>query len=310
MDEFEANLEKTFILLGIDRPEVSHLNDSIINILSEIESNHKTLECINIPTMSQRQVKQSAQKFMTEKFKLHKIKYKGFLLDVERQILKHIKSEDTVQKLVNNTGININPFQLPVNFIGINGRDTGIEFAGLYHHNGTVVSDTIPYFYCINLEQKTNIFTDSSYVHELTHSQLIDKDRKIKNYYNFEVLSIFLELLIIYEKNSDLLCRIENQYRLYELLEYKELYFEYINNIEEHSSGELIEFGKYFESDLKAYYLLIEYINGTPATKKYILSSIQDIFDANLDLESFLKNISATTDNIYQDQRLIKYFCQ
>lgn len=310
MDEFEQYLEKTCILLGIDKPEPLSLNNSIISILNEIEDAHKTLDCINIPTMSRKEVKQNTQKFMTEKFKLHKIKYKGFLSNIERRILPFIKSADMARILVNNTGINITPFKLPVNFIGVNGRDIGLVYAGLYRHNGTYLSDTIPYFYHINLEQKPNLFTDSSYVHELTHSQLIDKERKIKNYYNFEVLSIFLESLIIYEKNSDLLCRIADQYRLYELLEYKELYSEYINGIEDHSYGELVEYGKYFASDLKAYYLLIEYINGSPAIRKYILRSIQDIFDGKLDLESFLDNIGATTDNIYQDRGLIKYFCR
>lgn len=310
MDEFELTLEKTFILLGIDRPEVTHLNYSIINILNEIEANHKNLERISIPQISQKEVKQNTQKFMMEKFKLHKIKYKGFLSNIENRILPFIKSEDMARILVNNTGVNINPFKLPVNFIGVNGRDIGIVYAGIYRYNDSYLFDTIPYFSYINLEQKPNLFTDSSYVHELTHSQLIDKEKKIKNFYNFEVLSVFLESLIIYEKNSDLLCRIADQYRLYELLEYRELYYEYINGIEDHSYGELIECGKYFESDLKAYYLLIEYINGSPTIKKYILSSIQDIFDAKLDLESFLDNIGATIDNIYQDRRLIKYFCR
>lgn len=310
MDKIEQDINRLIILLGIEKPEITVLNDSLIEMINEIDANHKSLDCIDIPPISKRTVKQNTQKFMTEKLKLHPIRYKGILLNIERKLLKLIKSEEKARMLVNNMAININPFDLPVYFINQNTWLNSISFAGLYNFNDSYIRDTLPFFDCIYLERNPNNLTDSSYVHELTHSQLIDDERKIKKYCNFEVLPIFLDLLITYEKNSVLLCRVENQSRLNELKDYKDSYLKYKQDSENTSYGELIELGKYFESDLKAYYLLIEYINGTPAIKKYILSSIQDVFDANLDLESFLDNIGATLDNISNDRRLVKYFCR
>ena len=96
----------------------------------------------------------------------------------------------------------------------------------------------------------------------------------IKKYYNSEVLSIFLELLNVYEsKKQEKLLPLQNACRLTEL--YQELYMleEHSKGIKEYEHNDLIEASKYTESIFKAYGLFTEYLLGSNALKKYILNS-------------------------------------
>ena len=76
--------------------------------------------------------------------------------------------------------------------------------------------------------------------------------------------------------------------------------------IKEYDKEDLIDGTKYTESILKAYGLFTEYVLGSPALKKYILNSIQNIFNGTLQLEELLDEFELTSSSVANDNRVRK----
>lgn len=245
--------------------------------------------------------------FFNRHFKLHKIPYKNELrCDIDKFVLKHLPGIKIPLK-IHNVARNIHPFNLPVRYTGETMIECMVVENVTYIATDYFIDNMKLSFKEIILPPQVTQLTASSYVHEVTHTQLAHVKGIIKDYYNSEVLSIFLEILCVSE-NSDRLLSLQDAMRLTEL--YQELY-----TLEENSKGvstfskdDLIDSTKYTTSILKAYHLFVEYYYGTPALKKYILTTIQNIFDGNLQLEELLDEFEITIDNAVDNPKLTRYF--
>lgn len=260
------------------------------------------------PSNKDKELKE-AKDFFNKKFKLHKIPYKGELrCSLDYYILRYIPGIELPLRLHNITRY-IHPFDLPV-------RYTSETISECMVVENITFIDTEDFLKRMKLSFKEIILpptitelTSSSYVHEITHTQLAHVRGIIKDYYNSEVLSIFLEILNVYEsENSKTLLPLQDAVRLTEL--YQELHMLVSHNIgvENHSEEELIDASKYSISILKAYGLFIEYLNGSPALKKYILTSIQNIFNGDLCLEELLDEFELTPERVAKDEKVLSYF--
>ena len=140
--------------------------------------------------------------------------------------------------------------------------------------------------------------TAVTYIHEIAHTQLASKKGIIRDYYNMEVLSIFIELLYAFELDAntfqfDLVDRI-NQL----LVSYYSMYL-YENSIDDDSIDDdyddydYCSNGQYLLSTLKAFSLFKLYLLGSNKQKNEILRYCQNVFDADQSLEELLshKNI-------------------
>lgn len=147
----------------------------------------------------------------------------------------------------------------------------------------------------IDLSSRVTIVTPPVYVHEITHSQLQSNLGSVRYYKNIELLPFFLELVCSYDMGEhDYILKIVEKFLANEIVKYR-------NEIINHETGaykmtreELVETGKYLCSTISALNLFIRYYQGSPSTKKYILTEIQKIFDGLQDLEEFTKRFGVT----------------
>ena len=251
----------------------------------------------------------SAKSFFNKKFKLHKIPYKGELrCDLDHFILKNIPGIEIPLRLHNITRY-IHPFDLPTKFTSDNITDCMVVENVTFINSEEFFKRMKISFKEIILPQTITELTSSSYVHEITHTQLAHIKGIVKDYYNSEVLSIFLEILNVYEdSNSNKLLPLQDAVRLTEL--YQELYMLELNSkgLETYEESKLIDASKYSQSILNAYGLFVEYFYGSTNLRKYILNSIQNIFNGTLQLEELLSEFELTPNCVCKDEKVKKYF--
>lgn len=151
--------------------------------------------------------------------------------------------------------------------------------------------------------------TSSSYVHEITHTQVDSLKGSLEEYYNVEVLSIFNELFhaSILDKDEKIL-RLNDSRRIYEMsITAQELRknFDGKNNMDR---NELLDCCKYLISDLKAYDLFITFYNANNSVKNDILDDVQSVFDGIITVEELLAKYDVTLDSIEDSPKMLKYF--
>ena len=281
----------------------------VIDTCNEISDSWTTLENPQIYSKSSKEIKVNARRFMDGKFKLHKIPYKNLLFDLDLKLLSKMRNIDTCLKINNATGICISPYHLPISFTAFDGTGCTVVENVAYIDDDYYLEHMKVSFKEIRLQKNISEITESSYVHELTHTQTLDRKGSIRELCNSEVLPIFLELLNIYESGSSTLIKINDTLRFSELVnDLNVLDFVRTGDIDI-TEDEILSHTTYATSISKAYRLLIEYINGTPALRKYILRCIQNIFDGNLALEELLDEFEITFDSCFEDKKLLIYFC-
>lgn len=145
--------------------------------------------------------------------------------------------------------------------------------------------------------------TSVSYVHEVTHIELDSIPGIVSEYYNSEVLSIFLELLYSYSTGENLL-RVNESNRILELVNMLEI----VLTTSKEERDTLLEGSKYICSTLKALALFINYYYGSSSIKKEILSLVQKVFDGTIRLEELLSKYDITYESSQDEKRLKKYF--
>lgn len=284
-------------------------NEKVIDFATFIEDLEIEKKKFFLGPTTKQEVLLNSQAFFNRHFRLHKIPYKGdFRCKLDKFILLHVPGIETPLKIHNITR-RINPFDLPVRF----SSDSIVECMVVENLTFINVDDFLNRmqvsFKEIILPPQIHELTESSYVHELTHTQLAHQRGIIRNYYNSEIPSIFLELLNIYEsEKSEKLLPLQDAMRLRELYETLYRLQSHAKGVTEESQDTLIDSTKYAESIIKAYNLFVEYYYGTPAMKKYILTCIQNILDGNLQLEELLEEFEITVDSSLDNPKLIKYF--
>lgn len=150
------------------------------------------------------------------------------------------------------------------------------------------------------LTGKLSELTSGIYIHEIVHSQL-ENINGVKNYLNYEVLSVFFDKLtaLHLDKSGDLLKK--NESLRFNTLK-QSIYLLLDDNLP--LVGKLIA-SMSVSSLLQAEHLFDRYVYGTPKEKNDILEQIQNIFDANCQVEDLLAANEITFDNS-QNYELIK----
>lgn len=247
----------------------------------------------------------NAHNFLNSHFKLHKIPYKGTTrCKLDKYILKYSPDIETALKL-HNISRYIHPYNLPVKFTSPSIIECMVVENITFISVDEFLNRMNLSFKEIVLSPQITELTESSYVHELTHTQLAHQRGIIKNYYNSEVLSIFLEILNVYESyKTKTLLPLEDALRLTEL--YDILYR--LKSVNNETYEDLIEATKYAESIIKAYHLFVEYYYGSSVLRKHILTKIQNILDGKIQLEELLDEFEITTHTTINNPNVKKYF--
>ena len=153
----------------------------------------------------------------------------------------------------------------------------------------------------LDLSNELSPLSRLAYTHEVAHTELNHIKGIIEQYYNTEVISIFLELVHAFEEGEDLLhihdaARLRNlQGAIYEL--------------EQATSCEsiLIESSLYTVSTLKAYELFIKFYIGSINTKREIMYYVQRLFNQEITLEDLLWHFNISFESSQNPDLLKRY---
>ena len=140
--------------------------------------------------------------------------------------------------------------------------------------------------------------------HEIVHTQIEKNPNLLTNYYNREVLSIFVEMIIsnsLDDKTLDNIMRYRFQ-NVYECIVDLSYYGDVI-----FTSDKIFQFRCYLSSSLKALHLYDIYINSNREKRVEILSLVEDVFRDKITVEDFLYIMHVTYDNS-KDVELVKHY--
>lgn len=272
----------------IATPSIINPSDKLIETLKLYETlpiAHKNYE---VHTMTIEDALYDAQKFLMYYYKLHKVPSVSIHKLFGHQI--HI-------------GRTINPLKLPVNLVP--GDDI---FSGSVTE---IITNRKPHiiFSAINLNGQITEQTSSSYVHEITHTQLDRLKGSTQEYYNMEVLSIFNELFhASILDNDERILRLNDSRRIYEMSISAQELRNHHDGKSLMSRDELLDCCKYLISDLKAYKLFAIFYSANDTIKNEILDDIQSIFDGFMTVEELLAKYEITLESVENSPQILKYY--
>ena len=274
------------------------LDDHLKSVMKDISD--ISLESLfggNISLIKKDAMRKDAMKYMRSLFYLHPIGH----LDNKtlNKLLKnrYIRTHFDIPYYYNTSAKMIDPFDLPIKYI------QGSIFAGSLCAQTLITEDEewldiiLPelnvYFTHITLPKKITSIATTSYVHEITHTQLESHKGIVKEYYHAEILSIFMELLHSYDSSianhkTNLVNRIENLLaNFYSIFLFQTNQVEKIND-PNYSICSYHRDIQYFYSIFMAFHLFSLYQDGSSNIKKEMLTRMQKVFDGDISLEEFL----------------------
>ena len=285
----KPTIEEEIVLRGYEQePEIIIPTKEIVEISPILDD--PFLELLPVHKEKIKKTKNSTIDFYETFFKLQRVPY-----FIERKIGPFITTKAG----------DIHPFALPLK----QEKDTD-EFYGSLNE---VIFFTEPYktiyYKSISLSQNITELSKLAYTHEIAHSQLNHVRGLIKEYYNTEVISIFLELVHALELNDgEYLLTAHDSIRLTELKYIiDELNKYYDRRNEPEIKKVLLEGSLYLQSTLQAYNLFIKYYNSPISIKKEILQSIQKLFDQERSLEELLSHFDISFDSSIDKNKIHSY---
>lgn len=236
--------------------------------------------------------------FLRNKFILHKVPYADEVMIKLKLHGRLVRSENDLIKLYNGVGRLVDPFELPVRFVNEPYYYGNVSLCTNISDNPEFLKHMKIFFKSIELGHKTNDMTGVCYVHEIVHTQLESIKGIVKNYYNSELLSIFMELVYAYEKGVVLLREtLKNRINMF-LTEFHSLYnFLNSKDITEDGLWHNVIACKYIVSTVKAFHLFCNYYVGDDIEKNNILWEIQSVFSGRKSLEDVLDILGITYQN-------------
>lgn len=285
----KTSLEEEILLRGYDKePDIIIPTQPIIELSTILDDPY--LEQLPVHPEKIKVGRNSTINFYESFFKLQRVPY---YIEKKYGPFKIEKQGD------------IHPFALP-----IKKEKDADEFFGSLNE---IIFLTEPfktiYYKSISLAKKSTELSKLAYTHEIAHSQLNHVRGLIGEYYNTEVISIFLELVHALELNDgEYLLTAHDSIRLTELKYIIDELHKYYDRREEPEIKKvLLEGSLYLQSTLQAYNLFITYYNSSISIKREILSNIQSLFNQEHTLEEMLSKLDISFESSINPERIKNY---
>lgn len=246
--------------------------------------------------------------FLREKFVLHKVPHADELIVKLKLQGRLVRSEGELLKLYNGVGKLVDPFEIPVKFVNEPYYYGNVSLLTNLSDDPEFLKRMKLFFKSIELGHRTNDMTGVCYVHEIVHTQLESLKGIVREYYNSEVLSIFMELVYAYDKGPVLLREaLKNRINMF-LIEFHSLYnFIYADSscVSDDGLWHNVIACKYIVSTVKAFHLFNNYYIGDEIERNNILWMIQKVFSGTLSLEDMLKDLGITYHNSLEERHVL-----
>jgi len=254
---------------------------------------------VKLPSIDEKYLKESAIQFYNERFNVHNIK---FMTGNPSNITFTKNSTDEEKNNSWNSILtDISPYQLPLKYLDGHSMIGEMEkIIPLVEGLDMSCIKNIA-FNNIKLGNNLTLLSIATYIHEIAHTQTESIKGYAENYYNKEVISIFLEKLAAstLDENKELL-KLSEHMRFRHLIEciYRVYNYYYQNNSFNLNYKDLLSDCMYIESTLKATKLFDIYESERKEkNKRKIIYSIQDIFDGKIQVEELLLKNNITKNN-------------
>lgn len=275
---------------------------------AEVESIIKDLVLpskVNRPSMNLKKVQTGAKKIVEKFFTIHKVPFISVKTVQSNQMnLMHSRTGAEVAQKFNSLCRTISPYEIPVNLIKghsmVGETQKPIIVAQLPGFKENV---KIPYSEVLLGDNLTDL-SIATYVHELGHILTESIPGYATDFYNKEVISIFLEKLAALELDSTgTLLKISERMRFAHL-------YQMIKSLKKQSTlgfEQSLANSVYVNSTLLATCLFDKYQNGTLEEQKDIISSIQQVFDGQITVEDLLTAQGITLDQSKNPELIKKH---
>ena len=297
------DVDNFIALYGHKKLNLYEVDDDVLKVMKEIvELDIPEFNGVNLTYISKRKMKHDAMKFYASKVILRDVGYLG-----DKQLiylLRHsiISSLDDLVKLYNSAGVFVSPFAIPITY------SKEKVFAGTIETQLLITDDDSidgilekmnVYFNNVFLPKRVTPVATSCYIHEIMHSQLESQKGIVEDFYNGEVLSIFMEMLSAYERKDKTYYMILSLRINHLCASFNSMYLYQNDQIKDprYTQFEFCKDGKYFISILKAFNLLEKYINGSYSDKKRIFIQMQNVICGDRTVEDMLQKLDVTYES-------------
>ena len=243
-------------------------------------------------------VVRNSREFLERHFNLHDVPYLSFTSYksiLEEGATDTISYMTNVRSRIREESELINPFELPIAYTDGHSMDGELLKNLPVFDDEAHVRDCPVTFSGVQLGNNVTQLSSATHAHEIVHGQLESIKGSCKNYYNREVLSIFVEKLYAYEADpSGELLKKSEQMRSRYLGEMLALLKAGPSRV---SRTSLVEVTVAVQSTFKANHLFDMYISGDVDTQTSILDGIQKVFDGESTVEELLDSKGITYEN-------------
>ena len=282
------------------------LSDKLINLAVMLAKDEEYEKSSFKATYKQpKLILRDSKVFLRNKFILHRIPYADETIVKLKLHGRLVRSSKDLIHLYNGVGRLIDPFELPVKFVNEPYYYGNVSLCTNISDDYEFLKHMKLFFKGIELGNKTNDMTGVCYVHEIMHTQLESVKGIVNDYYNSELLSIFMELVYAYEKDIVLLREtLKNRINMF-LIEFNSLYnYLTISDISEDGLWHNVIACKYIVSTVKAFHLFNNYYVGDDIEKNNILWEIQSVISGKKILEDVLDVLGITYQNSLEERHI------
>lgn len=295
MNRIEEFIRLNKIIYGYEVDnEVLKINDDIIDFMYDLSQ--EDFDSYEMANTTKAAVVLNVKSFFDSQIILRDV-----LCVEEREIWnlfnKRVQSLSMLITLYNQLGKRTHPFDIPLSYEYDDNYCAITELHIPTCDKEEFLKQMNIYFNRIILSRKITSILGISYTHELTHTQLLGNRGIIKDFYNMELLPIFMELLYAYKTDSSFkLFKTLLAERINYLLEIFDRIYKYYEGSKQ-TKMDAMFCSKYLTSILMALKLFNKYIYGSNELKKEIMGWIQQVFDGLMCLEDMLAHFEISYEN-------------
>lgn len=294
MNKIEEMIKENKIIHGykVDN-EILPISDELVDFMYDLSQ--EEFESYEMAETTKTAVVSNVKSFFESQVKLHDVLCVEEI-DVFKLHGQRVQSLSMLITLYNQLGRRTHPFAIPLSYEDVDKYYGTTEIQIPICEEEEFLKKMNIYFNRIVLSKKITPIVGVCYTHELTHTQLVGNKGIIKDFYNMELLPIFMELLYAFKTDSS--------FRLFKTIlaqriTYLLYSFDKVFKYSEKSKNNKIEAmlcSKYITSLLKALNLFSKYTYGSKELKSEIMGWIQQVFDGLRCLEDMLEHFELSCD--------------